>query len=810
MKKEIDENESILKLVKLNNNSFTLNIGNSNNLDFETNPSFNVTIRAWDYGTPNLPQTIYKFKLQLIDINDHAPKFEQHSYDISIHENNAPFEVIFKLTAFDTDYSNLTYSIKETDMREFFDVDQNTGNLISRIRFDREKQDKYIFHVIASDNGATPLTATALVTLNILDLNDNYPIILFNTSFYHRFYLNKKLEETPKNSMLDSSHSVLLRIGENVPIYTDLIDFRAYDHDLNTDEVKFSLETTNLDEDTFEISSDGRLTLIKSLEKNKQSIYELTIVCQDYDGGVSQSLSTNLKLVIEIVHASEFCVKSELDDLLKTKFLNRDKKHLSQETLFVADYTLTNINTPKSHGLGDEAGGLSVELLSHKDLIRAKVNALDNGAYRLQLSFKDINTTRLMLGKYTLKLRLYDEKSPSCIKDEQFNLLIGNNLINEKEILSFLQTLKLKKSGEVSSSQNRLSNEMLLNDDLIQNDSSKATVAPVNESGHLMKQSVLNPVKMLKSDYILLFILIVIVVITSILFIFIAILCIYGRMKKKTNVRKQQQQAAAAADTHLKSSVTMANEDDDDDQDSDNFLTKSLHNKKLKKNKKLIFKTTSADLNSSSSSNTSSDALGSSGKPQYTLVNNGSNSSTSGATSNTTLMYRDPEDDDFVLNLASPTNTFKRNPQSIKQPSNHHHQQSRYIYSPPLVLSTTNKLNSFEHNGSNRLNSAGDSFEADTTIDDSKSSGSNPDYELTNISQIKTESSSSTATMNTNKFDKTPRNHSHSSAYGSISNSENMVSDTDIKNFNNINVSIFCLYLSLNKIQEWNGTMKSG
>jgi hypothetical protein len=266
--------------------------------------------------------------------------------------------------------------------------------------------------------------------------------------------------------------------------------------------------------------------------------------------------------------------------------------------------------------------------------------------------------------------------------------------------------------------------------------------------------------------------------------------------------------------------VTIANEDEDnDDQDSDNFLTKSLHNKKLKKNKKLIFKATSADLNSSSSSNTSSDGLSGS-KPQYTLVNNGSGggsgsgsgSSTSGATSNTTLMYRDPEDDDFVLTIASPTNTFKKKQQqhqvtttsvtSLKPP------HPRFVYSPASLVLTaaSNRLHSFENH---RLNSAADSFDtaADTTIDDSKSScgrssTSNPDYELTNISQIKTESSLSTATSLANttmnkyevKMTTTPRSHlsehSHSSAYGSISNSENIVSDTEIRNNINNNVSL--------------------
>ena len=354
-----------------------------------------MTIRAWDYGTPNLPQTVYKFALKLVDINDNAPKFEQDTYEISIQENNELYDVIFKLNAIDADptseNSNITYSIKEAVMNDYLSIDSQ-GNLVSKIRFDREKVDKYVFHVVATDNGNPPLSSTTLVSLNILDINDNYPSILFNTSYYHRFYSNKKQKITDQDNLIESSHSLLLRISDSLQVNADLIDFRASDRDLNSNS-KFSLDHAS--DKSFVVTPEGQLTLAKKLDKNVQSIYELVVICQDLDAN-SQTLITTLKVIVEVVSSSEFCIKSELEEEFKSRFVNRDLKNLSQEPLFVADYSMTSINTPKSDSTlsFNTEESLYVELLTHKELIQAKTVALDKSgggldAYRVQISFRE-------------------------------------------------------------------------------------------------------------------------------------------------------------------------------------------------------------------------------------------------------------------------------------------------------------------------------------------------------------------------------------------------------------------------------------
>lgn len=85
--------EMILKLVKLNQNSFTLNVGSTKLLDREKQEYFDVSIVAWDYGEPRLGQSVYNFTIRLVDVNDNAPRFEQPVYDFFVHENNEPFQV---------------------------------------------------------------------------------------------------------------------------------------------------------------------------------------------------------------------------------------------------------------------------------------------------------------------------------------------------------------------------------------------------------------------------------------------------------------------------------------------------------------------------------------------------------------------------------------------------------------------------------------------------------------------------------------------------------------------------------------------
>ncbi|XP_042318156.1 protocadherin gamma-B1-like [Sceloporus undulatus] len=89
-------------------------------LDRERKPEYNITIIATDKGTPSLSsnKTIY---LQISDINDNCPAFEEGAYNVFVPENNPAGASIFMIKASDPDLDHnaqITYSILNSNIEE--------------------------------------------------------------------------------------------------------------------------------------------------------------------------------------------------------------------------------------------------------------------------------------------------------------------------------------------------------------------------------------------------------------------------------------------------------------------------------------------------------------------------------------------------------------------------------------------------------------------------------------------------------------------------------------------------------------------
>ncbi|KAM7162638.1 LOW QUALITY PROTEIN: protocadherin gamma-A12-like [Macrochelys suwanniensis] len=154
-------------------------------LDRERGSDYNVTITATDRGTPNLASKT-TILVQLSDINDNAPIFNQTSYTLYITENNPRGASVCSLKANDPDSgenSRVTYSITGTQIQEAplsssISINSETGALYALRSFDYEQFREIRFQVQAQDGGSPPLSSNVSVTLFILDQNDNSPQIL--------------------------------------------------------------------------------------------------------------------------------------------------------------------------------------------------------------------------------------------------------------------------------------------------------------------------------------------------------------------------------------------------------------------------------------------------------------------------------------------------------------------------------------------------------------------------------------------------------------------------------------------------------
>uniref|UniRef100_A0A8C1ZW19 Protocadherin-16 n=1 Tax=Cyprinus carpio TaxID=7962 RepID=A0A8C1ZW19_CYPCA len=156
-------------------------------LDREEQESYNLTIVAEDHGIPQ-HSTTQVLSVQVIDVNDEAPWFENSDFEAQIRENQPAGTSILKLftlkaTDLDTGESGrLEYKITAGDPDGDFRLDGFSGALSTTRPLDRERKNSYSLKVVVQDHGSPSLSSTATVEISVLDVNDNSP--KFGSSSY--------------------------------------------------------------------------------------------------------------------------------------------------------------------------------------------------------------------------------------------------------------------------------------------------------------------------------------------------------------------------------------------------------------------------------------------------------------------------------------------------------------------------------------------------------------------------------------------------------------------------------------------------
>nr|XP_054590107.1 protocadherin alpha-3 isoform X3 [Nothobranchius furzeri] len=171
------------KLEKNYKNYYSLIV--DGHLDREVKPQYNVIISATDKGNP--PRSnISVITVHLSDVNDNAPYFSEPEINVYLKENSKIGTVIMAVTATDADVNNngqVTYSFlniqnKQLPINAVFNINSETGDIISLQSFNYEELKTFQFKVQATDSGVPPLSSNVTVNVLILDENDNNPTIL--------------------------------------------------------------------------------------------------------------------------------------------------------------------------------------------------------------------------------------------------------------------------------------------------------------------------------------------------------------------------------------------------------------------------------------------------------------------------------------------------------------------------------------------------------------------------------------------------------------------------------------------------------
>lgn len=128
--------------------------------------------------------------VEVQDTNDNSPIFSHPDYKISVLESAKAPKIVLNVRATDADSSNTEQEIKRGygevrysltgENANLFEIDPMSGNIQigENVTLDRERQSVLRFYVVASDvpqGGAEQRTTRALVTVDVLDVNDNAP-----------------------------------------------------------------------------------------------------------------------------------------------------------------------------------------------------------------------------------------------------------------------------------------------------------------------------------------------------------------------------------------------------------------------------------------------------------------------------------------------------------------------------------------------------------------------------------------------------------------------------------------------------------
>ncbi|KFV86359.1 Protocadherin alpha-C2, partial [Struthio camelus australis] len=168
-------------------NSYTLIT--QGNLDREKAASYNITVTATDSGSPPLSSQKV-IHVEISDINDNPPYFEEPVYSVYIPENNPLGVLLCTVKATDPDVAEnayVSYSLLDGDIEglpvtSYVSIKSDNGNIYAVNSFDYETLREFQVVVQAQDAGIPPLSSTVTVHIYVMDENDHAPQILYPTS----------------------------------------------------------------------------------------------------------------------------------------------------------------------------------------------------------------------------------------------------------------------------------------------------------------------------------------------------------------------------------------------------------------------------------------------------------------------------------------------------------------------------------------------------------------------------------------------------------------------------------------------------
>ncbi|KAK7101636.1 hypothetical protein V1264_019985 [Littorina saxatilis] len=153
-------------------------------VDYETAPSYTITVVVTDAGIPQLSTTVV-VNVNVQNVNDGPPTFTG-TFDVTLQEGIAIGTSVADVSASDPDgatnaFGNPQHSIINGDPSGQFSIDSSTGRVTTRAALDADTTQVHTLTIKATEQGGGANTATVSLTVSVTDLNDNTPSCNVNT-----------------------------------------------------------------------------------------------------------------------------------------------------------------------------------------------------------------------------------------------------------------------------------------------------------------------------------------------------------------------------------------------------------------------------------------------------------------------------------------------------------------------------------------------------------------------------------------------------------------------------------------------------
>ena len=180
---DVDTDNSSISFEISGSDSSSMSIDSSSGIlsfnsppDYETKTSYSAVITASD-GTNSATQSI---SVSILNLNDESPVFTSPTVFTIEESNNSDPRLVGTLAATDADGDSLTYSMSGPGAGTFVRLNSTTGELTTVGQVDYEQQSSWSITATASDGENT---TEQQVTISVLNINDNAPVITSGDTF---------------------------------------------------------------------------------------------------------------------------------------------------------------------------------------------------------------------------------------------------------------------------------------------------------------------------------------------------------------------------------------------------------------------------------------------------------------------------------------------------------------------------------------------------------------------------------------------------------------------------------------------------